>query len=254
MINETLAYELNLMLTVTGDYIVMERVTTQDVYHAILETATFVNTADEPTPVNETRVVSIVFYVFDNSNQSSNATASVTLHPVNDPPELPNVTVSFNESTRTPVFLFTQETSIDDSDNNTLDWVIIELLSADFLDNLTVVSSDVVSFTTSGGDLAPTLACYPAENNETVQSITFSGPASKEDFNNAIRNITFNNPCPGLKREQRSVRVTLSDGVDKFTSWVYIDIEAVDDPPVCYFGQWPVSDTTLDRIILDYFC
>ena len=226
-----------------GQFISIEGDASQMAYAELLATVTYINSMDEPTPVDES-VEKIIKFTVNDLERDAIANATVTVYPVNDPPELPVVTIVFNESTRDPVYLFTSEIEIDDSDNNTLEWIRIRIEPVDFLDNLTLFtdSIDNINFTLSGGDSAPKTSCFPAKNNETTQTIKLYGPASTEDFNNAIHNITFSNVCPGLNTSQRSIEITLFDGVDEFVSWVYVDISAIDDVPVCYFGQWPVSN------------
>ena len=227
----------------SNEYIEIVGVATQSVYAELLASALYINRADEPTPPDSPENRVIVFTVSDEERTVS-ANTTVTLYPVNDPPQLPIVTVVYNETTQDPVYLFNSSVKIDDSDNTTIEYLTIEFMpSVDFLDNLTLPNiSDVnISVTQYGGELSPKTACYPAANNITTQKITLKGPATTESFDEILRHITFSNVCPGLKPEQRSIAFTLSDGIDVFTSWVYVDIAVVKDPPVCYFGQWPVS-------------
>ena len=217
---------------------------TQYTYASILQTAKFGNTADEPTPPYIPVNRDILFEVKD-SNFFATATATVTLEPVNDPPTIQVGNVTFNETTREPIFLFASSTLIDDTDHKQLIWITIEIYPhIDSLDNLTI--PDITGVNISREYIwAPTSVCFPATNEFTVQRINISGPANKSVFQDALYNITYNNDCPGLVLTQRSVRIDLFDGDDIDIVWTFIDIEAFNDTPVCFFGPWPVSNFVL---------
>ena len=253
-LNRSLAEELHLFVELpTCTEIRVDGVASHMVYARLLASVTYMNMLDEPTPVNES-IMKVIQFTVNDLEQEATAYATVTVYPVNDPPKLSNVTIVFNESTKEPVYLFSSETSVEDSDNDTLEWITIEIEPTDFLDNLTLLTTEMGNINVSlvGGDLAPKTTCFPTKNNQTTQSIALYGPASTEDFNNAIHNITFSNNCPGLNTTTRLIRVTVFDGVDVFVSWVYVNISAIDDLPVCYFGQWPVSATCTILCIVLY--
>ena len=221
-------------------HIMISGLATQQTYESILATTKFNNTADEPTPPNVEVNRTILFSVSDN-NYTVYAIATVTLEPVNDPPIIPEATVIFNETTREPVYLFDTSNIIDDSDHDVLVWITLEIdPPLDSLDNLTIPDADYVNISWMSLS-APHGTCFPFINNHTIQNINISGPANKSVFNDVLHRITFSNDCPGINLTQRSIRITLFDGVDIGYSWLYVDIHNFNDAPLCYFGAWPVS-------------
>ena len=164
---------------------------------------------------------------------------------MNDPPTINVKNVTFNESTRIPINVFPVSLSIDDSDHYQLEDVIVEIYpNIDPMDNLTLPNITGLNITLETLPAATVSTCSPAQNDFTVQRLTLTGPANITVFENALRNVTYSNYCPGLVLEQRSIRVILRDSIDTNTVLSYIDISSFDDTPVCYFGKWPVSITS----------
>lgn len=237
--NSTLLEGKNLNYIANDSYILLYGLEDQPIYASVLASVKYNSSADEP-PMPGTRV--ITFTVQEDAFITA-STATVTIKYVNDPPAVvPLVGVTFNESTRTPVSLFDSAAFIDDSDDDVLQWVTIELTqqSLDAMDNLTISTTNGVTIervpTSEGSSV-----CLPAENELTYQYINVMGPANKSVFVSALRSLTFSNDCPGLDTGDRMVSVTLADDDDENVQIVYVSIEAVDEPPSCYFGPWPVS-------------
>ena len=243
-LNTTLVSEYGLVLSnsSTSTYILITGSATQSAYAAILSTVTFINTADEPTPRDQSINRIVQFQVFD-ENFSDTSIANITLMPVNDAPTVNVSDVTFNESTRDPVYLFPPDVAIDDSDDEIMLHAEVQIQSPyDSMDNLTITSStDLTIITQTITDLSPSPSvCSPAMNEYTIQRITMLGPLNKTEYNYALSNITFSNYCPGLLTSRRRVTIVLFDGMDFRRIDMYINIAPVDDPPYCYFGSWPV--------------
>ena len=244
-LNTTLVSEYGLVLSnsSTSTYIQITGSATQSAYAAILSTVTFINTADEPTPRDQSINRIVQFQVFD-ENFNDTSIANITIMPVNDVPEVSVPDVTFNESTRDPVYLFPPDVAIDDSDDEIMLFATIQIQSPyDSMDNLTITSSTDLIITTQtiiNPPPSPSV-CSPAMNEYTVQRITMSGPLNKTEYNYALSNITFSNYCPGLLTSSRSVSIVIFDEMMSFdTITMHINIAPVDDPPYCYFGSWPV--------------
>ena len=229
--------------TSTSTYILLSGSATQSDYATVLSSVTFINTDDEPTPRDQSINKIVEFKVFDD-NFNDTSIATITLMPVNDFPTLNVSDVTFNESTRNPVYLFPPDVAIDDSDDDVMQFAIITIESPyDSLDNLTIANvTDLTISPQTIIDRAPILSvCSPATNEYTVQRISISGPSNKTEFNYALSNITFSNYCPGLLKSSREVSIVIFDEMNGFSPiTMYINIATVDDPPYCYFGSWPV--------------
>ena len=84
--------------------------------------------------------------------------------------------------------------------------------------------------------------CSPAVNEYAIQRITINGALNKTEYNYALSNITFSNDCPGLLLTPRRIEIAVIDDRMGFgVIDMYVNIGAVDDPPYCFFGTWPVS-------------
>ena len=216
----------------------------QDSYRQVLATVRYINTADEPTAPNATSQRTVDFLVED---ESFNATAStvIILHPKNNPPNVTTAVervVTFDESTRNPVHLFTSSDQIVDPDSDQVVWVTVEINPApDSRDNLSVAEVQGLSITRLARATPTDSTCFPFANNNTAQFINVSGVAALSAYEEALHNLTFSNDCPDLELASRTVQVTLSDGISSNTIRVFVNISAFDDPPLCYFGHWPVS-------------
>ena len=226
--------------------IIIEGSATQSVYAAVLATVRFINTDDEPTPrlMSINRIVQ--FEVFDEFFNDTSI-ANVTLIPINDSPFITVSDVTFNETTRNPVYLFPPDISIDDSDDDVIIGAAIEIRSPfDSMDNITVPDMPGLVFqrqTLTTPEPEPSV-CSPAVNEYTIQRITINGALNKTEYNYALSNITFSNDCPGLLLTPRRIEIVINDERMGFrTINMYVNIAAVDDPPYCFFGTWPVSNS-----------
>ena len=221
----------------------------QKKYADFLSSVQYHSSADEQTPVNEISNRSILFQIWDNNEDIlqaefiAAATATVLILPVNDAPEIVTFgSVVFNEATRLPVNLFSTEDVIDDSDSEDLLWVTIKLHPpVDSQDKLSVPDIEGLTISRRKVFEGPPGLCRPASELYQDQFINITGLASKKVYENVLYNVTFSNDCPALRNDTRTVLVYLYDGKDAGSTLVTISILSVDDPPLCYFGYWPVS-------------
>ena len=222
--------------------IIIEGSATQSVYAAVLATVKFINTDDEPTPRLESISRIVQFEVFDEFFNNTSI-ATVTLIPINDAPIVIVSDVIFNETTRDPVYLFPPDVSIDDSDDDLIFAAVIFVMSPfDSMDNITVPDMPGLAIIRQAEPNPEPSVCSPAVNEYTIQRITINGVLNKTEYNYALSNITFSNDCPGLLLTPRHIRIVISD--DRMETGVInmdVNIGAVDDPPYCFFGTWPVS-------------
>ena len=244
------------MVNCLSDTINVTGMASQKEYADFLSTVQYQSNADEQTPVNEISNRSILFQIWDDSVDNvqvesvAEATATVLIFPVNDAPQINTVgSVIFDEATRIPVNLFSINDTIDDSDNERLLWVTIQLHPPlDSQDKLSVPNVDGLTISREKILEAPPGSCIPASELYQDQFINISGLASKKEYEDVLHNVTFNNDCPNLRNDTRTILVHLYDGNDTGTTVVTVSILSVDDPPSCYFGYWPVS------VALLYFC
>ena len=222
--------------------IIIEGSATQSVYAAVLATVTFINTDDEPTPRLENISRIVQFEVFDEYFNDTSI-ANVTLMPTNDVPFVNVSDVTFNEATRDPVYLFPPDVSIDDSDDDVIYGAAIVVRSPfDSMDNITIPDMpglDIIRQTEPNPEPS---VCSPAVNEYAIQRITINGALNKTEYNYVLSNITFSNDCPGLLLTPRRIEIVVIDDRMGFgVINMYVNIGAVDDPPYCFFGTWPVS-------------
>ena len=244
------------MVNYLPDTINVTGMASQKQYKDFLSTVQYQSSADEQTPVNEISNRSILFQIWDYSvdimkaKPEAEAIATVLILPVNDAPRInTNGSVDFDEATRIPVNLFSINDAIDDSDDEDLLWVTVQLHPPlDSQDKLSIPNVDGLTISRKKILEAPHGSCRPASELYQDQFINISGLASKKLYENALHNVTFNNDCPDLRNDTRTILVHLYDGNDTGTTVVNVSILSVDDPPLCYFGYWPVSEPLL------YFC
>ena len=222
--------------------IIIEGSATQSVYAAVLATVTFINTDDEPTLGLENISRVVQFEVFDEYfNDTSIAT--VTLIATDDSPFVIVSDVTFNETTRDPVYLFPPDVSIDDSDDDVIYGAYIVVRTPfDSMDNITIPDMPGLTIQHITEPNPDPSVCSPAVNEYTIQRIHINGALNKTEYNYALSNITFSNDCPGLLLTPRHIEIGIRDTRKEFSGIdMNVNIAAVDDPPYCFFETWPVS-------------
>lgn len=169
--------------------------------------------------------------ITDENDFSSSATASVLILPTNDPSvfSFANRSLTFNETTQTPVYLFQENDTLVDSDGDSLQWIAIEIRP--FADDM-----DVLSVDTGSSGLNVSINSF----GSTILNI--SGYASFSVYEAVLQTVTFHNSYPGLSLETRVVEVVTFDGeTESPPTLISVSIAPFDDIPVCYFRNSMVS-------------
>ena len=194
----------------------------QSVYQAILREVYFVNTADEPGNVKR-----LVQFTIQDDIYTSVAFTTVDIIPTNDPAFF-NITervLTFNESTRTPVNLFSQTDILIDPDANggTLQWVTVAIVSPNDPNDTLVANSLTTGLTVS----------YNAS-----QFLNISGNGNFSQYQVVLETVVYFNNFPGMNTSERMINVLTFDGTTvSFIHSVTILVVPFDDQPMCYFDM-----------------
>ena len=199
----------------------------QSVYQSVIREVYYVNSADEPGATQR-----LVQLTIEDEMFASSAFTSVTIVPTNDPAFL-NFTsreLTFNESARTPLYLFDRGNSIlMDPDGMALQWLTISIVSPiDPNDTLVadVQGTELQQVVTNGGRM-----------------LNISGEGSLTDCQTVLSTVTYNNLFPGMNVTERSIEVSTFDGMTiSFVHFIDIIVIPFDDQPMCFF------DNTLVRM------
>ena len=229
---ESAASNCNVTITqTTPTHITLTGVALQQCYADILSQVYFLNSADEPGRTNR----SIQFVITDENEFSSSATASVLIMPTNDPSVFSflNRSLTFNETTQVPVYLFQENDTLVDSDGDSLQWVAIKIRP--FADDMDVLSVDTGSS-----------ALNVSISSSGSTALNISGNASFSVYEAILQTVTFHNSYPGLSLETRGVEVVTFDGeTESPPTLISISIAPFDDIPVCYFRNNMVSGVSV---------
>ena len=198
------------------------------VYEALLRTAVYQNTIEEPLPGIRT----VTMQVYDGDNLSNVQRVMVNVIVVND--RQPIVTTS-----NTP-FLFTERShpvaisnglTISDADSGNF---LIQSIIFTILNSL--MESEILNVTDYGS----------VTSQFQNLTLTLSGPASIADFQRTISALTYTNleeePAPDL----RNISVQASDGdFNSVVEYIQVAIELVNDIPVILF---PIRETIVNYV------
>ena len=199
--------------------------TTQE-YMRLLSTVSYVNTLEEPNLMYQERYITVTIR---EHNQSYTANIIVELIAVNDPAQFNflNKTVTFDEATRDPVRLFKPNDVIVDPDQDYLSYVTLTLWPEHDRDELSI--SDM--------NTGP-----PFISNMNRTHINISGVADITEYQVILQTATFVNTRVDSPPSTRRVIVNIFDGQNNSNgSEIHININATDDPPLCFFGGNIVS-------------
>ena len=184
------------------------------------------NTADEPT--GSSRLVT--FSLSDGSLSSGPRSSMILIQHINDPPLLDlgggvDYEVVFIEG-RGPVDLASSAFSLTDSDSSQLVMASIELLNnLDGSDEMITLSSASLNVTVINTSL-----------------ITLSGPASVDQFAQALRSAQYSNSLMAPSSQRRDVLFTVSDGQSSATATAFISFSLVNDPPIVDLNGPPLGN------------
>ena len=199
----------------------------QSVYELILREVYYENVADEPGATQRLVQLTIEDGVF-----SSSAFTTVNIIPTNDPAFFNFTTrqLVFDEASRTPLYLFSQNDTLIDPDGGTLRWITISIISP--IDPNDTLVADVqgtgLQVYGSGGGM-----------------LNISGEGSFVDYERVLDTVTYNNLFPGMNVTERIITVVTFDGTtESFIHLITINVTSFDDQPMCFF------DNTLVNILL----
>ena len=245
--NETMEYampaslssSLNLdgdVLTLTFRPVLGNRAPIGD-YSAVLQSLTYRNSLQEPTPGQRTVTFSVVdTNPTDDARESNTVSASVTLVAFNDVPDL-NITrlttepvwtdtyfASFVENGGPTPIVDRSNVAIRDHDNSTMSALTVVLINP--LDGPNETLACIVPTTATG-----VTATYVGG------TLSIVGEASKDDYVQIVQSLTYANsrydydhgdPTPGT----RTIELTLSDGdKDSLVATVQMTFAQVNDEP-----------------------
>ena len=219
-----MANSLN-VASVNSSSITITGLATADEYEVVLQLIFYNSTS--PNPGRATRT--IVFTITDNLMMSDHSDTAITL--VHIIPTNNYALLVFNASqnltyteANQPVHLFTGLTNIIDPD------------PVAFLQWMTVTISNP-----SVGDVLNITAPFPGNLTvpvTTATSLNISGSANLATYIKALQNVTYSNSYIALQNGQRTVAVVTFDGtVQSPQQNFFISVYAVDNPPICYFGN-----------------
>ena len=219
-------------VSITGnqsDQLMLDNKAEQSVYECILGTVKYANDDDEPWK-NASFPRSVVFTIWDIDNlPSTNATATVELQQVCDPPRLfvsgrmleYNAT-TYNESSDDPVHVVdTSNWGIEDDDDTQLINGTIQIVD-NFQQN-----HDMLSVTMYNADIT-------TDYDQTTGILRFSGWADISDYESVISSVTFSNTFAGIELKRRTLHFVFYDTCNKTNevAKTWIDIDRLNDPPV----------------------
>ena len=196
----------------------------QSVYELILREVYYENTADEPGATQRLVQLTIEDGVF-----SSSAFITVIIIPTNDPAFFNFTTrqLVFDEASRTPLYLFSQNDTLIDPDGGMLLWITISIISP--IDPNDTLVADVqgrgLQVYGSGGGM-----------------LNISGEGSFVDYERVLDTVMYNNLFPGMNLTERMITVVTFDGTNEsFVHLITIDVIPSDDLPMCFFDSTLVS-------------
>ena len=200
----------------------------QHIYEAVCHEVYYINTADEPGQIQRTVELTLM-----DETLNSSAFTTIEIIPTNDPAffNFTSQELIFNESTRMPINLFSQDDNVlVDPDGNMLQWITIGIVSPNDPNDTLVADVQGTGLEVNG---------YGG------RMLNISGEGSFKDYERVLNTVTYNNLFPGLNTTERVITVVTFDGMNEsFAHFITINITSFDDHPMCFF------DNTLVSIIL----
>ena len=194
----------------------------QSVYQTVLSEIFFVNTADEPGKIER-----LIRFTIEDDTFNSTAFTFVEIIPTNDPAFF-NFTIrelTFNESTREPVSLFSQDDILIDPDETggVLQWITVEIVSPND-PNDTLLANDQgtgLSISPNGGRL-----------------LNISGSGNFTQYEAVLDTVVYFNNFPGMNTTERIINIFTFDGMNvSFVHSITITVIPFDDQAMCYFNM-----------------
>jgi hypothetical protein len=185
-------------------------------YQTALRAVRYTNTSDDPNTATRT----ITFTVNDGDVNSNTQTRDVTVAAVNDAPVLANIEVSARPYTENDsAAQITNAITVSDLDDANIDTATVQI-TGNFQSG-----QDVLSTTALPAGIA---ANFNAGNG----TLTFSGAASKAEYQTALRAVRYTNTSDDPNTATRTIAFTVNDGdTDSNTQTRDITVSAVIDLP-----------------------
>ena len=216
--------DINIMANSTSGTLVLFGTAPQSIYELVLREVYYENRADEPGDTQRLIQLTIEDEVF-----ASSAFTTVIIIPTNDPAFFIFISrqLMFDEETRTPLSLFSQNDTLIDPDGGTLQWITITIISPN--DPNDTLVADV-----QGTGLQV--------NGYSGRVLNISGQGSFMDYERVLNTVMYNNLFPGMDITERMIHVFTFDGTTlSFVHNITIIVIPYDDPPICFFDNTLVS-------------
>ncbi|NJR68462.1 MAG: DUF4347 domain-containing protein [Synechococcales cyanobacterium CRU_2_2] len=224
---------LTFAVSVNGATLTFSGSATKAQYETVLKAIAFGSTSDNPAAGN--RIITVV--VNDGDAASNTATSTITVTPVNDPPAIdlngPAAGNDYN-ATYTENALGTSilgaTTAIADVDDTNIELAIVTLTNP--------ASGDVLSFNGSavvnGSNNNPTgVAGLTFKVSADGSTLTFSGSATKAQYETALKAIAFKSTSENPTAGNRTITVVVNDGdANSNIATSTITVTPVNDPPI----------------------
>ena len=216
--------------TFIGNVLTLNGPATKDEYQTALRSITFKSTSDPTTP-NRT----VDFVVNDGSGNSVIASRTIQISAVDDPPVVTTTgTLIYLEGTGEKL-IDSLGLTVNDEDSPNLQSATIKITNF-------VAGEDVLSFTNNFGITSIGM------NGAGVLELT--GSTTKENYELALRSITYKNSSLTPTAGDRTIQFTVNDGTSNSIAANHtVTVTLVDDPPLVTPTSANLSYTENDGVV-----
>ncbi|HAH52242.1 MAG TPA: hypothetical protein DCL80_13705, partial [Balneola sp.] len=166
-------------------------------YQAALRAVTFENISTDPvTGLDRTVTIS----VNDGLDDSNSQTRDISVSSINTPPVLDDIEQDAILYTTGDSLEVSDDITVSDSDDTNIETVTFQITGNYDSSEDTLVFADIFGVTDSWTDGTGTL--------------TLTGPATKADFQSALRTVRYANTSSNPSDQQRTISITANDGDD----------------------------------------
>jgi len=194
-------------------------------YEAVLRSITYENTSADPDEVTRT----ISFSVSDGLASSNVSVRDIDISAVNNAPQLTTIEAApVNYDENDGAISVTSTLAIGDPDNINLESATVSI------SNNHVSSEDLLTFTDQNG--------ISGNYNSTNGILTLSGSSTLDNYEAAIRSVTYTNTSDNPNNSSRTITIAVDDGSQGSNTLSRdIDITSANDAPV----QGAIESATL---------
>ncbi len=184
-------------------------------YQAALQSIRYTNTSDNPTALQR----DITFSVNDGDQDSNIQIRTISLTAVNDAPILSSPDTTAAQYTENNPTIISSTIALDDIDNTQLQSATVSI------DNYYAASEDSLAFTTQPG--------INGIFNPVTGVLSLSGSSSIENYETALRSVTYTNNSDDPSTLDRTISYSVNDGGSTSNSLTRdIALTAVNDAPM----------------------